>query len=338
MNGLSTPALAGWLRSQGLSNSANVALKSLTGGQSNPTFLVDDDARRFVLRKKPAGQLLASAHAIDREYRVMKALQDSDVPVPRMLGYCEDDSILGTPFFVMEFLDGRVFMDQSLPGIAPAERAAMYRDMNRVIAALHGVDYRAVGLGDYGKPGNYFARQIGRWSRQCEASTLPLPPALKRLMEWLPQHIPVGDETTIVHGDYRLDNVVFHASEPRIIGVLDWELSTLGHPLADFSNHCMSWHIPAQLWRGIAGLDLPSLGIPSESDYLRMYVERTGRDPSENWYFYLAFNLFRIAAILHGIAQRAADGSAAAADAAETGRKAEPLAELGWQCALQYRP
>jgi acyl-CoA dehydrogenase len=291
----------------------------------------------MVLRKKPAGQLLASAHAIDREYRVMHALQDTGVPVPRMLGYCQDASLIGTEFFVMEFLEGRVFMDQSLPGIAPAERGAMYRDMNRVIAALHNVNPQAVGLGDFGKPGNYFARQIGRWSRQCEAATLPLPEAMRRLMDWLPRHIPDEDVTSIVHGDYRLDNVVFHPSEPRIVGVLDWELSTLGHPLADFSAHCMSWHIPPQLWRGIAGLDLAALGIPTESEYLQMYVAATRRDPSRHWDFYLAYNLFRMAAILHGIGQRAADGTAAAADAVETGRKAGPLAELGWQHALRYR-
>jgi aminoglycoside phosphotransferase (APT) family kinase protein len=333
---LETHALAGWLRKQGLSTTDEIALRALSGGQSNPTFLLDAGGPRFVLRKKPPGQLLASAHAIDREHRVMKALQNTGVPVPRMLGYCEDAQVLGTEFFVMEFLEGRVFMDQSLPGLPPSERSAMYRDMNRVLAALHGVDYAAIGLADYGKPGNYFERQVGRWSRQCEAATLPLPAAMRRLMDWLPQHIPADDTTTLVHGDYRLDNLVFHATEPRVIGVLDWELSTLGHPFADISAQCMSWHIPPQLWRGIAGLDLASLGIPGEAEYLRMYVEATGRDPSRDWDFYLAYNLFRIAAILNGIAQRAADGTAAAADAVQTGRKAAPLAELGWQCALRY--
>ena len=258
------------------------------------------------------------------------------MPVPRMLGYCEDPQVLGTEFFVMEFLEGRVFMDQSLPGLPPSERGAMYRDMNRVLAALHGVDYAAAGLADYGKPGNYFARQVGRWSRQCEAATIPLPAPMRRLMDWLPQHLPDNGTTTLVHGDYRLDNLVFHPREPRVIGVLDWELSTLGNPLADISAQCMSWHIPPQLWRGIAGLDFTSLGIPTEAEYLRMYVESTGRDPSADWDFYMAYNLFRIAAILHGIAQRAQDGTAAARDAIETGRKAAPLAELGWQCALRY--
>jgi aminoglycoside phosphotransferase (APT) family kinase protein len=286
--------------------------------------------------KKPPGQLIASADAIDREYRVMKALQGSDVPVPHMVAYCKGESIVGTPFYLMAFLEGRVLVDQSLPGMAPAERGALYREMNRVIAALHSVDYAAAGLASYGKPGNYFTRQITRWSRQCRESTLPLGEAMQKLMAWLPEHIPAGDETTLVHGDYRLDNLLFHPTEARVIGVLDWELSTLGHPLADLSYQCMSWRIPPTLWRGTAGLDLAALGIPSEAEYVAMYAKVTGLNPAEHWDFYLAYNLFRVAAILHGIAQRAADGNATADDAAETGRKAGPLAELGWQCALRY--
>jgi aminoglycoside phosphotransferase (APT) family kinase protein len=339
MSALSAQTIAGYLRAQGLSDCSNVRLTPLSGGQSNPTYIVDDDAHRFVLRKKPAGQLIASAHAIDREYRVMQALQNSEVPVPRMLGYCEDASLLGTPFYVMEFLEGRVLLDQSLPEMNQAERSAVYSDLNRVMAALHSVDFRAVGLETFGKCGNYFARQIDRWTRQTAASSVPVPPAMRKLMEWLPRHVPANDdETTVVHGDYRLDNVILHPTEPRIIGVLDWELSTLGHPLADFSYHAMSWRIAPQLWRGIAGLDLAALGIPSEQEYVRLYSSRTGRDPETHWNFYLAFNLFRMAAILHGIAQRAASGTAASADAAETGRKAEPLSELGWECALRYAP
>lgn len=329
--------LADYLCSKGLSDSGKLTIAPLTGGQSNPTWLLDDGARRFVLRKKPPGPLLASAHAIDREYRVMRALQDSAVPVPKMLTYCEDDAVVGTPFFLMEFLEGRVFVDQSLPGLSTPERSAIYLDMNRVIAALHGVDFAALGLESFGKPGNYFARQIGRWSRQCVESTLPVPAAMQRLMDWLPRHIPDDDETTLVHGDYRMDNLVFHPTEPRVIGVLDWELSTLGHPLADFAYQCMGWRIPASLWRGIGGLRLAQLGIPSEEEYMNMYVQSSGRDPSEHWEYYLAYNLFRMSAILHGIAQRAATGSAASVDAVETGRKAEPLAELGWQCALRYQ-
>jgi acyl-CoA dehydrogenase len=329
-------ALAQYLQAQGLTGNGPVTLSPLSGGQSNPTFRLSTGDRHYVLRKKPPGQLIASAHAIDREYRVMKALQGGSVPVPRMFAYCEDESTVGTPFYLMEFLDGRVLVDQSLPGMTPAERGAIYREMNRVIAALHSVDYEAAGLASYGKQGNYFARQIARWSRQCLESTLPVNQAMQKLMQWLPEHIPAGDETTLVHGDYRLDNLVFHPTEPRVIGVLDWELSTLGHPLADLSYQCMAWRIAPTLWRGIAGLNLAALGIPSETEYVAMYAKATGRDPAEHWEFYLAYNLFRMAAILHGIAQRAADGNAAADDAVETGRKAGPLAELGWQCAQRY--
>jgi aminoglycoside phosphotransferase (APT) family kinase protein len=333
---ISMEKLAQYLQAQGLSGNGPLTLSPLSGGQSNPTFHLGTGDRHCVLRKKPPGQLIASAHAIDREYRVMKALQSSDVPVPHMIVYCEDESIVGTPFYLMEFLAGRVLVDQSLPGMEPAERGDIYREMNRVIAALHSLDYEAAGLASYGKPGNYFARQITRWSRQCSESTLPLNEAMQKLMEWLPEHIPAEDETTLVHGDYRLDNMVFHPVETRIIGVLDWELSTLGHPLADLSYQCMSWRIPPALWRGIAGLDLAALGIPSEAEYVAMYAKATGRNPAEHWEFYLAYNLFRMAAILHGIAQRAVDGNAAADDAMETGRKAGPLAELGWQCAQHY--
>ncbi|MCX8004078.1 MAG: phosphotransferase family protein [Burkholderiaceae bacterium] len=335
-NTLNASALADYLQGRGLSHASQPRITALTGGQSNPTFIVDDGARRLVLRKKPPGQLLASAHAIDREYRVMRALQGSEVPVPRMLGYCEDEALLGTPFYVMEFLDGRVLGDQSLPGWTREDRTRLYDDINRVIAALHGVDFRAIGLEGYGKVGQYLSRQIDRWSRQTLASTVPVPKALRELMQWLPAHLPEDDdETTLVHGDFRLDNLILHPHEPRVIGVLDWELSTLGHPLADFSYHVMSWRIAPTLWRGIGGLDLHALGIPPEADYVRRYAQRTGRDPRKHWNFYMAFSLFRMAAILHGIAERAAQGTAAAADAVETGRKAAPLAELGWACAQQ---
>ncbi len=332
---LSLAALERYLQAQGLLHGP-LTLGVLAGGQSNPTFKLTTGGRHYVLRKQPSGTLLPGAHAIDREHRVMKALQGTAVPVPTMLAYCDDASIVGTPFFLMDFLDGRVLADQSLPGMTPAERGAIYREMNRVIAALHSVDWRAVGLETFGKPGNYFGRQIARWSRQCRESTVPLSDDMLRLMDWLPQHIPPGDETTLVHGDFRLDNLVLHPSEPRVIGVLDWELSTLGHPLADFAYHCMSWHIPPNVWRGISGLDLAALGIPGEEDYMRTYTRATGREVAEHWNFYMAYNLFRMAAILHGIAQRAVDGTAAGADAVETGAKAAPLAALGWGCALRY--
>ena len=325
-----------YLKAAGLPVGDHLKLSPLTGGQSNPTFRMQAGDAQYVLRKKPEGQLLPGAHAVDREYRVIHALQGTEVPVPKAHVYCDDPSVIGTPFYVMEWLDGRVFMDQSLPGMTPQERSAIYAEMNRVIAALHAVDPAAVGLADFGKPGNYFARQIFRWSRQCLESTLPMADAMRRLIEWLPEHIPPGDDTTLVHGDFRLDNLIFHPTEPRAIGVLDWELSTLGHPLADFAYHCMSWHIPASLWRGIAGLELAGTGIPTEREYVEAYATATGRQPAEHWDFYMAYNLFRMAAILRGIGQRAADGTAAAEDAVETAAKADPLAEIGWACAKRY--
>lgn len=333
---LDLKALSAYLRAEGISSGEPVVANVLAGGQSNPTFRLDVGSQRYVLRKKPPGPLLKGAHAIDREYRVMKALEGSDVPVPRMQLYCADESIIGTSFYLMNFLEGRVFVDQSLPGMSPAERTAIYREMNRVIAALHGIDYAALGLSDYGKLGNYFERQISRWSRQCRESMLPVNDSMHCLMDWLPDHVPPGDETALVHGDYRLDNLIFHPTEARVIGVLDWELSTLGSPLADFSYQCMSWRIPPALWRGIGGLDLSSLGIPGEREYVSMYERATGREAGEYWDFYLAYNLFRMAAILHGIAQRAANGTAAAVDAVETGRKAGPLADWGWECAQRH--
>lgn len=335
MNAAETEALRVYLAGQGLADAQTITLAPLSGGQSNPTFVVEAGDRRLVLRKKPAGTLLASAHAIDREYRVMGALQGRGVPVPRMLNYCEDASLVGTPFYLMEFVQGRVLLDQSLPGMTPDERGRIYQEMGRVLAALHQVDWRAAGLETFGRPGNYFQRQIARWSRQCEASQLPLPPAMRQLMAWLPEHIPARNETALLHGDYRLDNLVFHPSEPRVLAVLDWELSTLGDPLADLSYQCMAWHIPPSLWRGVAGLDLAALGIPSEAQYLERYAVATGRAVPCDWNFYLAFNLFRMAAILHGIAERAAAGNAAAADAVETGRKAGPIAATAWDCACR---
>jgi aminoglycoside phosphotransferase (APT) family kinase protein len=329
-------ALAGIMHAHGLETLVPISITPLTGGQSNPTYRISSGGHSYVLRKKPPGMLLPSAHAIDREYRVMAALSSSDVPVPRVHFYCEDSAIVGTPFYLMDFLDGRVLLDQSLPGMEPDERSAIYSEMNRVMAALHGVEVDAVGLGDFGKSGNYFGRQIARWSRQYRDSRTENIEAMERLMEWLPQRIPEGEQTAVVHGDYRLDNLVFHRTQARVIGVLDWELATLGHPLADFAYHCMSWHIPANLWRGIGGLNLESLGIPGEEEYVRQYCAATGAQALEHWDFYLAYNLFRIAAILQGIAKRAVDGSAAASDAQETGKKARPLAELGWKYAQRY--
>ncbi len=335
-NGFDPNVLAAWLKQQGLIDSPTLTVKPLTGGQSNPTFLLTSHNQRYVLRKKPPGPLLPSAHAVDREFRVMQALQGSDVPVPTLYAYSDDLEIVGTPFYVMEYLDGRVIVDQSLPSLSKTDRTAVYHDMNRVIAALHAIDYASVGLETFGKPGNYFSRQIARWSRQYKEANTEDIFELHALIEWLPDNIPSGEETSIVHGDYRLDNLVLHPTEPRAIGLLDWELATLGHPLADFAYHCMSWHIPASLWRGIGGLDLAALGIPSEAQYLKQYSNATGFNGEEHWDFYIAYNLFRMAAILQGIAKRAADGTAASSDAVETGSKARPLAEIGWKYAQRY--
>ena len=327
-------ALAHYLKDIGLVNGP-IELSQLTGGQSNPTYKISSGNDHFVLRKKPAGVLLPSAHAVDREYRVMKALANSAVPVPKMLAYCKDENVIGTAFFIMEFLDGRVFIDQSLLGLSADERSAIYCEMNKTIAAIHQLDYVALGLESFGKPGNYFSRQVARWSRQVREANIPIPDSLNRLIDWLPEHIPSEDETTLIHGDFRMDNLVFHQSETRVIGVLDWELSTLGNPLADFSYQCMAWRIPPSLWRGIAGLDFGSLGIPSESEYIAMYEKQIGRPVLEHWPFLMAYNLFRIAAILHGIAKRAMDGNANASDAVENGKKAGALADIGWACAQQ---
>jgi aminoglycoside phosphotransferase (APT) family kinase protein len=306
------------------------------GGQSNPTFKIGAGGKQYVLRTKPgpAAKLLPSAHAIEREFRVMDALQKAGFPAPRQYALCTDESVIGRAFFVMEFIEGRVLWDQSLPGMTQDQRRAIYDEMNRVIAQLHMIDYAAIGLADYGKPGNYFARQIERWTRQYQASATETIEAMDRLIEWLPQHIPPGDDTAIVHGDFRLDNLIFHPTEPRILAVLDWELSTLGHPAADFSYHCMSWHIAPGQFRGIAGLDLKALGIPTQEEYIAAYCARTGKTiRAEDFNFYLAYNMFRLAGIMQGIMKRYVDGTASSAQALQNGKAARPMAELGWQYA-----
>ncbi len=308
------------------------------GGQSNPTYRLSAASGRYVLRRKPPGKLLPSAHAVDREYTVMTALGSVGFPVPKTHVLCTDESVIGTAFFVMDCVEGRIFWEQSLPGLSRDERGPIYDEMNRVIAALHSIDYAAIGLAGYGRPGNYFERQIRRWTDQYRASETERIDAMDNLLAWLPANVPPGDpvaDSAIVHGDYRLDNMIFHPTEPRVLAVLDWELSTLGHPLADFSYHCMSWHIAPGGFRGIAGLDLDALGIPSEARYIEAYCRRTGRAGVPHWDFYLAFGFFRIAAILQGIAKRALDGTAASAQAVETGKRAKPMAELGWRIVEQ---
>ena len=333
-------ALESWMRGNVAGFRGPIAVEQFRGGQSNPTFRVTAGDKRYVMRRKPAGKLLPSAHAVDREYRIMTALANSEVPVPKTYGLCEDESVIGSAFFVMDYVDGRIWWDGTLPGMQPAERRAIYEELNRVIAALHKVDFAAVGLADYGKPGNYFERQIGRWTKQYRASETEAIEAMDRLIDWLPANIPPGDETTIVHGDYRLDNTIFHPTEPRIVAVLDWELSTLGHPLADFAYHCMSWHIAqGGPFRGLGDIDHRALGIPTEPEYVAMYCKRMGHAPIDPraWNFYLAYNLFRAAGIAQGIMKRVEEGTAASLHAVEAGKKARPVAEQGWEFAQRMR-
>ena len=340
---LDTDALGAWLTQHVEGFAGPVTAEMFKGGQSNPTYKLITPTRSYVMRSKPGpvAKLLPSAHAIEREFRVMQGLAGTGVPVPRMYALCEDESVIGRAFYVMECMEGRVLWDQSLPGMQPAGRAAIYDEMNRVISALHSVDFAAQGLASYGKPGNYFERQIGRWSKQYVASITQPIPEMDKLMEWLPAHMPASarddSRVSIVHGDFRLDNLMFHPTEPRVIAVLDWELSTLGHPLADFSYHCMAWHVPTALGRGIGGLDLAALGIPPEDAYIRRYCERTGITDIDalraDWNFYLAYNMFRIAAILQGIAKRVEAGTASSAQAKASGDTARPMAELAWSFA-----
>ncbi|MGB0134215.1 phosphotransferase [Dokdonella sp.] len=331
-------ALQVYLRERIEGMQGTLRISRFKGGQSNPTFLIESPTHRYVLRSKPGpvADLLPSAHAIEREYRVQSALAGSEVPVARMFCLCEDETVIGRAFYVMEHVDGRVLWDQALPESSKTERAAIYDDFNRVISALHKIDPDAIGIGDYGKHGDYLARQIRRWSKQFAASqTIPIA-AMDRLIEWLPAHLPAEDErVAIVHGDCRLDNLIFHPTEPRILAVIDWELSTLGSAQADFAYHMMSRHIPRGTMRGLGGVDLEELGIPDEASYVADYERRSGRKVSGDWNFYLAYNLFRLAAICQGIAKRVETGTASNARAAEHGAMAAPLADLGWQFALK---
>lgn len=325
--------LTEWLRDNVGDLDGTLEVSQFKGGQSNPTYLLRAGEQRFVLRRKPPGKLLASAHAVDREYRVIRALEQTAVPVAKAYGLCEDDSVIGTAFYVMEYVDGRVFWDPRLPDMEPAQRTRIHDEVNRVMAALHSVDPVEVGLDDFGRHGGYVERQIARWTKQYRAAETETMPAMDRLIEWLPENIPEGDETRIVHGDYRIDNVIFDPDEPRILAVLDWELSTLGHPLADFAYHCMVWRVPPGAFRGLAGVDYAALGIPTEREYQKMYCRRMGRDeiPAPEWQFYMAYNLFRLAAILQGVYARALQGNASSAAALETGGSAIKLAEAGWR-------
>lgn len=329
---LDTSALCSYLENHIPGFAGPVIAEKFAGGQSNPTYKLTAGGKSYVLRRKPPGELLKSAHAVDREYRVISALQDTDVPVPRTYVLCEDEAVIGSMFYVMEYMEGRILWDPALPEAADNnERAAIYDAMNKTMAALHRVDVDAVGLADYGRPGNYFERQVGRWSKQYRASETQHIAAMEKLMTWLPANMPTDDgAVSLVHGDYRLDNMMFHPTEPRVIALLDWELSTLGHPLADLANQCMAWMLPRDGGlQGLAGVDRKSLGIPSDEEYIARYCERTGRDGIENWNFYLVFSLFRLAAICQGIVKRAEIGTASSAEADSRGEAVIPLAEMG---------
>jgi len=326
-----TEKLENYLRQQIPGFQGPLTVEQFSGGQSNPTFLLASPSGKYVLRRKPPGKLLPSAHAVDREYRVISALNQTDVTVAKAFCLCEDDSILGTAFYVMDFVDGRVMWDGTLPDSSSEERNQIYKELNRVIAALHSVDHVAVGLEDYGRPGNYIERQIARWTKQYRASETEHIESMENLIDWLPKNIPTNEDVSIVHGDYRLDNVIFHKTEPRILAVLDWELSTLGHPVADFAYHCMYWRLTPGEFRGINGVDHRTTGIPEEQAYVESYCEQTGRDVIKDWDFYIAYNMFRLAGILQGIMGRVKDGTAASAHAEEQGRRAKPMAEAGWR-------
>lgn len=311
--------------------SGPLEVRQFKGGQSNPSYMLTTSSHKYVLRRKPPGKLLPSAHAVDREYRVLTGLAGTDVPVPKTYCLCEDETVIGTMFYIMDFVDGDIEWDPALPHFSNGQRSVVFDSMNASIAALHKVDYKACGLESFGKPTDYLARQINRWSKQYKASETENIEAMDNLIKWLPENIPAGDETSIVHGDFRLDNTILDRDNKNVIAILDWELSTLGHPIADFSYHCMTWRLEPELFRGLYGLDLPALGIPTEQDYVAAYCKRTGRDGIENWDFYAAYNMFRLSAILQGIMGRVMDGTAASPHARETGLRAKPLAIKGWE-------
>lgn len=331
VNELDEAALALYLEANVSGFAGPLKASKFPGGQSNPTFKIEAASGDYVLRRQPPGKLLKSAHAVDREYRVLAALAGSEVPVAKVYHLCEDRDVIGSMFYIMEYCEGRIFWDSKLPEIGKEERGAMYDEMNRVLAAMHSVNVNDVGLSDYGKPGNYFERQYNRWSSQYRASELEPIPAMEQLMTWLHANMPEDDgQVALVHGDFRLDNMMFHPTEPKVIAVLDWELSTLGHPCADLAYQCMGLKMPAEGagMQGLLGLDLAELGIPTEEEYVARYCERRGIDKLDNWTFYLAFSFFRLAAIVQGVAKRAVDGNASNKDAAKMAAYVEPLATM----------
>ncbi len=329
---LDMPALVSYLQDK-MDVSDNLKVQQFRFGQSNPTYLLTDRGKAYVLRKKPPGKLLPSAHAVDREYRILKTLGKTDVPVPRMVLLCEDANILGTPFYVMEHVEGRIFRDPTLPGATGRkERAAIFDAMNETLTRIHKVDWRAMGLEDFGRPGNYMARQVGKWSKQYMASKTDPIDSMDRLMEWLPLNIPDDDSTTIVHGDFRLENMIVHFTEPTVVAVLDWELSTLGHPLADLAYNCMGYYLPSLSGSafGFSDVDFEATGIPTKDAYIAAYCERTRRSDIPNWSFFMAFSMFRLAAIAQGVYRRGLDGNASAANAKTYGIYVQFLSDAGW--------
>jgi aminoglycoside phosphotransferase (APT) family kinase protein len=321
--------LAAWMQANVEGYAGPLTVRQFKGGQSNPTYRLLTPGMSYVLRRKPPGLLLKGAHAIEREAQVLTALRSVDFPVPRVHGLCTDDAVIGTWFYVMDHVEGRIFWDLRLPEVTREQRPSYFDAMNETLARLHSIDYAAVGLESYGRPGNYFERQIARWSKQyLTDEEAGRDPCMDHLVEWLPAHVPPGDETRIVHGDFRIDNMIFHPSEPRVLAVLDWELSTLGHPLADFSYHLMMYRLPPLVTSGLKGADLAALNIPSESEYVAAYCRRTGRSSIPHLDFYLAFNLFRFAAIAHGVKGRLARGTASSLHAPRLAETVPLLAEL----------
>ncbi|MBA4089691.1 MAG: phosphotransferase family protein [Sphingobium sp.] len=322
-------ALACWMAAHVEGYAGPLRVEQFKGGQSNPTYKLVTPGRFYVLRRKPPGDTLRGAHAVDREARILTALGGVGFPVAHVFGLCTDESVIGSWFYIMDMVEGRIFWDATFPTVSNAERPAYFDAMNATIAQLHGVDYAAIGLADYGKPGNYFARQIGRWTKQyLEDADAGCDPDMDALIAWLPENIPAGEESSIVHGDFRCDNMIFHPTEPRVLAVLDWELSTLGHPLADFAYHAMMYQMPPDIVAGLGGVDIGALNIPDEADYVATYCARTGRSGIPNWDFYIAFNYFRLAAIFHGIRGRVIRGTAASAHARERAKALPRLSAL----------